>query len=353
MKNLKLILIVLTTILISSCSKDDAAVANPITTPPTIQVTTFAGSTQGFNDDQGNLAKFNKPAGIAIDISGNIYVSDYGNHKIRKISPAGVVTTFAGSSVGYEDGTGTAAKFNGPAGIALDASENVYVADSENQKIRKISPTGVVTTLAGSTYGFADATGLAAQFKYPVSIIVDAFGNVFVGELDSNKIRKIMPTGVVSTLAGSTAGFQDGTANQAQFSSIFGLSIDTDGSLYAADNGNHKIRKINSTGQVKTLAGSTIGFADGSSAAAQFNYPRGIYVDNAKTIYVADTDNHKIRKISATGVVTTLAGSTGGFTDGLNTTAQFSSPVALAADALGNIFIVDRDNHKVRKITQN
>ncbi|WP_394758663.1 NHL repeat-containing protein [Flavobacterium sp.] len=353
MKNFKIILILTIVSLIASCSKDDSQIVEPTPNPPTIQVTTFVGGTQGSDDAQGIAAKFNKPTGIAIDNSGNIYVADYGNHKIRKISSTGIVMTLAGSTAGFADGTGTGAKFNGPSGIALDASGNVYVADSENQKIRKITPAGIVTTLAGSTYGYTDATGTAAQFKFPVSIVLDPSGNAFIGEIDSYKIRKITPAGAVTTFAGSTSGFQDGTATTAQFGFIFGISIDASGNLYAADSGNHKIRKISPTGVVSTLAGSTSGFANGTGASAQFNSPRGIFVDSSGAIYVADTDNHKIRKISATGEVTTLAGSTIGFTDGLGSIAQFSSPSALIKDSNGNIYIADRDNNRIRKITIN
>lgn len=353
MKNFKLIILFVTTLFLTHCSKDDASPVieqTPVT--KTIQVATFAGGTQGFDDDQGTFAKFNKPSSIALDNLGNIYVADYGNHKIRKITPTGITTTLAGSTAGFADGTGAAAKFNGPTGIALDASGNVYVADSENQKIRKISPTGIVTTIAGTTYGFSNGIGTVAQFKFPTCIALDTSGTMYVGELDGYKIRKITPAGVVSTLAGSIYGFEDGDATTAKFGGIFGVTIDAAGNLYVADYGNSKIRKVTPTGLVSTFAGNIQGFADGTGDSAKFNYPRGISIDASGAVYVADTDNHKIRKISSTGSVTTLAGSTLGFADGLGTVSQFSSPTALVVNASGNIFIADRDNNKIRKITQ-
>ena len=314
-------------------------------------VSTFAGSTQGYADGLAGLSQFSFPSGVAVDAQNNIYVADYSNHKIRKISPSGEVTTLVGSTLGYADGQGTAAKFNGPFGIALDASGNFYVADSENQKIRKISTTGAVTTLAGSTYGFADGTGSNAQFKFPLGVAVDLSNNVYVADLDNYKIRKISPTGVVTTLAGSTFGFADGTGAAAAFGGLFGIDVDISGNIFVPDNGDSKIRKISPAGVVTTLAGSTAGFADGTAALSQFNYPEDVAVDAAGNIYVADTSNHKIRKINTAGIVSTVAGSTQGLVNGTANTAKFSNPRSIAIDGQGNLYVADRSNHVIRKIT--
>jgi len=318
-----------------------------------ITVSTLAGSTLGTADGTGTAAQFNNPAGVAVDVSGNVYVADRNSHLIRKTSPVGVVTTFAGSSQGYVDGTGTAAQFNYPQSVAVDASGNVYVADIFNHKIRKISPAGVVSTLAGSTGGYADGTGTAAKFYYPQGVAVDVSGNVYVADYYNHKIRKISPAGVVSTLAGSSIGYTDGTGTVAQFKYPTGVAVDNaSGNVYVADTSNQKIRKITPAGVVSTLAGSTSGYADGTGTAALFNSPYSVAVDMSGNVYVADTYNQKIRKITPAGVVTTLAGSTAGYVDGTGTAAQFGYPIGVAVDnASGNLYVGDYDNNKIRKIT--
>ncbi|WP_205521234.1 putative Ig domain-containing protein, partial [Psychroflexus aurantiacus] len=315
-------------------------------------VSTLAGSTQGFADGTGGSALFNLPVRVAVDASGNVYVADYGNHRIRKITPAGVVSTLAGSTQGFADGTGGSAQFNLPVRVAVDASGNVYVADYGNHRIRTITPAGVVSTLAGSTQGFADGTGGSALFNLPVRVAVDASGNVYVADYGNHRIRKITPAGVVSTLAGSTHGFADGTGSSAQFNNPHGVAVDASGNVYVADYSNQRIRKITPAGVVSTLAGSGIsGFADGTGSSAQFNDPFGVAVDASGNVYVADFNNHRIRKITPTGVVSTLAGSTQGFADGEGSSAQFRSPTGVAVDASGNVYVSDRGNHRIRKIT--
>ncbi|MCG2792972.1 MAG: T9SS type A sorting domain-containing protein [Weeksellaceae bacterium] len=315
-----------------------------------VTVSTLAGSTQGYADGTGTAAQFNFPTGVAADASGNVYVADYLNNRIRKITPAGVVTTLAGSTLGNTDGTGAAAHFNNPTGIAVDASGTVYVADTYNHKIRKITPQGEVTTLAGSTQGYADGTGTLAQFYNPIGVAVDASGNLYVADYANHKIRKVTSSGVVTTLAGSTAGYTDGTGTATKFNYPAGVAVDTSGNVYVADTFNHKIRKITSAGVVTTVAGSTQGYADGTGTAAQFKSPYGVAVDASGNVYVADYGNNRIRKITVTGVVTTVAGSTAGYADGSDALAQFSNPYDVTIDALGNIYVADTSNHKIRKI---
>ena len=315
-------------------------------------VTTIAGSTLGFADGVGTAAQFYHPESLAMDAVGNIFVADTYNNRIRKITPAGMVTTFAGSIPGYVDGTGSAAEFNNPTGIAVDASGNVYVADNYNNCIRKITASAVVSTFAGSLQGYVDGIGIAARFSGPHGLAVDVAGNVFVSDKFNMRIRKITPTGVVSTFAGSTAGFADGTGTAALFNSPCGIAVDHQGNVYVGDLLNYCIRKITADQVVTTLAGNgTSGYVDGTGTTAQFTFPVGVSVDLQGNVFVSDQGNHRIRKINAAGVVSTIAGGTQGNLDGMGTEAKFNNPHGVATDAAGIIFVADWGNNLIRKIT--
>lgn len=315
-------------------------------------VTTLAGSSQGFADGTGAFAQFYNPTGVATDAAGNVYVADYENNKIRKVSPTGEVSTFAGSSQGFADGMGAEAQFYFPSGVATDSAGNVYVADTFNNRIRKITPDGMVTTLAGSSQGFVDGTLLTAKFFRPYGVTTDIAGNVYVADGANHKIRKITIAGIVSTLAGSTQGFNDGIGTAARFNLPIGVTADASGNVFVADYFNHKIRKITPTGVVSTFAGSTSGAADGTGILAQFNLPYGVAIDNAGNIYVGDVFNSKIRKISPIGVVSTFAGSGNyGSSDGIGIAAEFFRPNGVATDSAGNVYVADTNNNLIRKIT--
>ncbi len=315
----------------------------------------------GHDDGTGAAATFSSPAGMAVDSAGNTYVADYGNHVIRKITPAGVVTTLAGTAgvQGSADGTGAAASFKEPYGVAVDASGNVYVADAGNAVIRKITPAGVVTTLAGTVGvpGSADGTGTAATFRFPVGIAADAVGNVYVTDYDANTIRQITPAGVVTTLAGAdqARGSDDGTGGAARFNRPVGLTIDSTGNLYVADTSNQVIRKITPAGVTTTIAGTpgVEGSADGTGAAASFNAPYNVSIDTADNVYVTDYAANTIRKITPTGVVTTLAGTAGqaGGLDAQGSAARFSNPFGLAVNSNGDVLVADTYNNAIRKVT--
>jgi sugar lactone lactonase YvrE len=278
-------------------------------------MSTLAGSANvaGNQDGTGSAALFNQPQALVADSAGNIYVADTGNAAIRRITPAGVVTTSAGSSAyrGSQNGVGAAASFNSPAGIAIDSLGNLYVADAYNATIRKIAPGGSVTTLAGSSTsrGDADGTGSAALFNFPNGIASDASGNLYVADTYNDTIRKITPAGTVTTLAGSAgiSGSNDGTGIFALFNQPFGTALDASGNVYVADTGNAIIRKITPTGFVTTIAGiaGVAGWKDGIGTSALLNQPRSLVVDGDGNVYVVDTGNAVIRLIAPDGTVTT------------------------------------------------
>ncbi len=325
-------------------------------------VTTFAGTAgrSSSTDGTGTAAKFEDPYNVAVDSAGNIYVAESDAHCIRKITPAGVVTTLAGlaGTFGSTDGTGTAARFNTPSGVTVDSAGNVYVADSGNHAIRKITAAGVVTTFAGSPSagGSTDGTGTAARFNEPHGIAADPSGNLYVSDTALNTVRKITPAGVVTTLAGTsgTAGTADGTGTSAQFSQPFGIAVDSSGTVYLCDHGNHSVRKITAAGVVTTLAGlnGTLGYVDATGTAARLRFPSDVAVDSEGNVFVADTDNQCIRKITSAGVVTTVGGGSGvGSTDATGTAAKFYNPKSVAVDSSGNLYVADRNNHTIRKGT--
>jgi Dockerin type I domain/NHL repeat len=329
----------------------------------TLTFTTFAGPAGGPGsfDGTGNAARFNNPGGVATDSGGNVYVGDYNNHTIRKITPAGVVTTLAGLATvsGSADGTGSAARFNYPAGVATDSGGNVYVADTSNNTIRKITPAGVVTTMSGSAgfSGSADGTGSAARFFNPFGVATDSSGNVYVADRDNHTIRKITPAGAVTTLTGlaGSSGSADGTGSAARFNFPQGVATDSSGNVYVADEFNHTIRKITPAAAVTTLAGlaGSTGSADGTGSAARFSFPRGVASDSSGNVYVADTDNSTIRKITPAGGVTTLASLAGssGSADGTGSAARFRFPQGVATDSSGNVYVADTVNSTIRKTT--
>ena len=317
------------------------------------EVYTIAGSSIGFLNGNSTSAKFKFPTGICKDAFGIIYVADNDNHIIRKITPTGDVSTFAGSGIqGDADGINTEARFDSPFGVCIDLNGNVYVADKGNNKIRKITPSGVVTTLAGSTMGFANGVGSNARFNSPFGICVDLIGNVYVADYGNHKVRKINPLGIVTTVAGSTQGYQDGLSTNAKFNYLRGICVDLNGIIYVADYSNQKIRKINLDGSVVTVAGTIEGYLNGIGTVAQFNYPSGISVDASGNLYVVEEYNHTVRIIKTSGDVATYAGTEPGFLDGPTSIAKFFQPCGIFIDDLEDIYIADQSNQKIRKISK-
>ena len=282
-------------------------------------MSTLAGSAgnPGNGNGTGTNALFYEPEGIAVTADGSLlFVADTWNHTIRQITTAGVVNTLAGTpgTSGTNNGTGGAALFYQPAGLAVDGSGNVYVADTANATIRVITPGGVVTNLAGTpgVYGSANGSGSGAQFYQPAGVALDASGNVYVADTFNHTVRRVTPGGATTLFAGGPGvfGSADGGTGAARFCAPQGLAV-SGTNIYVADTGNSAIRQI-SGGSVVTFAGfASTGSADGTNAAAQFYWPQGAAVDGAGNTYVGDTFNHTIRKISVSGVVSTIAGSAG------------------------------------------
>jgi sugar lactone lactonase YvrE len=295
---------------------------------------------RGTNNGTGSAARFDigSGSGLAVDNAGNVCVGDTQNSMVRKITAAAVVTTLAGAAgrTGTNDATGSAARFYHPGGVAVDGAGNVYVGDNGNSTVRKVTPAGAVTTLAGSAgkSGSADGTGSAAGFGSSLGIAVDGATNVYVADAFNHTIRRISLAAVVTTLAGlaGQAGATYGTNDAARFNLPFAIAVDTATNLYVAEYGNNTIRKITPSGTnwiVTTLAGVAghAGTNDATGTAAHFGSPQGVVVDGAGNVFVADWANVTIRKITPDGVVTTVAGQVGqlGSADGVGSAARFSS----------------------------
>jgi len=384
------------------------------TITPAGVVTTLAGraAVSGSTDGTGAAALFAGPRGIAVDRSGNIFVADRGNQTIRQITSAGIVSTLAGAAnnCGSTDGLGSVARFCLPTGLTIDASGKLFVTDAQESTVRRITPTGVVSTVAGAAavFGSSDGAGTAALFRSPRGVAVDGSGNVFVADRNNQVIRKITRAGIVSTLAGNVGkcGRSDGTSPAAEFCFPSGVSVDATENVIVADTGTYGIRKItpagvvstsvatagmcpniliglgffgasecrftavaadaagnivavryfgdalkiSPTGTVSTLAGSNTGGMPGLHT--EDSGPTGVAVDSGGNVFVANSSNHTVLKITSTGIVSTLAGSTGicGNVDGVGIAAQLCRPNGLAVDSIGNVFVADTGNNAIRRI---
>jgi sugar lactone lactonase YvrE len=330
-------------------------------------VSTIAGTSSitGSANGTGAAAAFNAPYSVATDPAGNVFVADNGNSQIRKITPGGVVTTYAGGATnyGHADGAGSAASFSGPRGIVKDGTGNLYVADDNNHTIRKITPAGVVTTLAGmpGQAGEVDGSGSTARFNAPHGLAIDAAGNLYVADYLGGTIRVVSPTGVVTTLAGSasTYGEADGVGTAALFAQPIGIAVDTLGNVYVTDNSGDTVRKITPVpaAVVSTIGGTGFkaGSIDGVGAAALFDGPIGIAVDSKGNVFVGDSGNATLRVITPGGNVTTIAGTakTVGWADGTGAAAEFADLFGLALDSAGNVYVADRENAAIRKVVVN
>ncbi len=332
-----------------------------------VTVQTVAGKCHPLARDYGDgppeQARFHKPGSVSLDPQGNLLVADSFNHCIRLIHPDGTVRTVAGicgERAGYIDGPADQARFFWPTHAIADSAGNVYVADSWNNVVRVVTPDGNVSTLAGEQVGYRDGPALQARFGRPNGLLLDADGNILVADLDNNCIRKISPDGWVTTIAGAEErAYADGPALQARFGAPNSLAFDTEGNLIVAEAfyghnfpGWPRVRRISPDGTVTTVAGDgQRGYADGPAVQAQFHFPMGPSIDHNGNIFVADDFNHVIRVIRPDGEVLTLAG-TGepGYRDGAADTAQFDHPLWTALGVDGSLYVADSGNNCIRKI---
>ncbi len=321
-------------------------------------VTTLAGASLGFVEGTGGVAAFEGPTDVALGPDGNLYVADTLNHSIRRVTPGGVVTTFAGNGTpGAANGLGAVARFNAPEGIAVDAAGWVYVGDTGNHKVRKISPAGNVEDFIGTgSPDLINGTGGSVALDSPRGIAVDpANGDVYVADTGNHCIRRAAAASATVTFAGNGApGTADATGTAATFTDPTDVALATNGDLYVTDRANHTIRKLTPSAVVTTYAGTTgfTGTTNATGGAARFNLPTGIATDPATgDLIVSDFGSNRIRRIATGAVVTTVAGSTGGFTDAADlSNAKFDGPSGLAADEDGVVFVADRYNHRVRRV---
>jgi secreted PhoX family phosphatase len=335
-------------------------------------ITTVAGNgVQGYSGDGGQAtsASLNYPAGVAVDATGNLFIADYGNNRIRKVTTGGAITTVAGNGISGFSGDGgaaTSASMNGPSGIAVDAAGNLFVAEDLNHRIRKLTPDGIITTVAGNGIpGFLGDGGAATSASLELGLLssgvaVDIAGNLFIADAFNNRIRKVTPEGVITTVAGNgVPGFSGdgGLATSASMNGPVGVAVDAAGNLFIADY--NRVRKVMPSGVIITVAGNGTSLfgGDGSTAtAAVLHAPIGLARDPAGNLFIADASNNRIRKVTPEGVITTVAGNgVPGFSGdgGPVTSASLNYPSGVAVDAAGNLFIADAFNNRIRKVTPN
>ena len=328
-------------------------------------------------------ARLRYPFDVAVDETGSLYIVDTWNHRIRKVDSAGIVTTVAGSGTTGESGGGFSgdggpaveAQLRFPGGAALDGSGSLYIVDTWNHRIRKVDSAGIMTTIAGSGttgeggggFGGDGGPAVEARLRYPYGVTVDETGNLYIADARNHRIRKVDSAGIVTTIAGSgTEGYggDGGPAVRAQLSHPQGVALDGSGNLYIADAWNHRIRKVDSAGIVTTIAGGgtpgggrgRFGRDSGLAVRARLKYPQGMALDAAGNLYFADIGNHRIRKVDASGIMRTIAGTGaayGGFggDGGPALQAMLFSPRGMAADKAGNLYIADIGNHRIRRLT--
>jgi sugar lactone lactonase YvrE len=334
-------------------------------------ITTVAGNgTFAFSGDNGPAtnASLSNPTGVTLDAFGNLYIADYANNRIRMVSPSGIITTVAGNGTqGYsgDNGPATSAELYYPTGVAADSYGNLYIADTNNSRIRQVSPNGIITTVAGdgvAGYSGDNAAATSAELSHPLSMSVDSFGNLYIADQLNNRVRMVTAsTGIITTVAGNgTQGFSgdDGPATSAELTSPTSVVVDASGDLDIADSGNSRIRKVTtSTGVITTVAGNgTQAYSGDNVAATSAGMSAiGVTVDASGNIYIVDPSNFRIRMVNSSGIITTVAGNgTQGYSgdDGAANSAELNAPYSVALDASGNLYVADANNQRIRKISE-
>ncbi|MGA5895272.1 RICIN domain-containing protein [Streptomyces venetus] len=342
-----------------------AATGDERSAPP---ISTVAGTgVAGFKGDNeaAVAAQLNRPYGIAVDSAGTLYFSDYNNHRVRKITTDGKISTVAGTGVaGFsgDNGPAASAQLNSPRELAVDRAGAVYITDAGNHRVRKITADGKISTVAGTgTAGFSGDGGpaTAARLNYPLGVAVDSAGALYISDHVNCRVRKVATDGMISTVAGTgVAGYNGdgGPAVSAQMKRPYAVAVDGAGDLYVTDAENHRVRKVAAAGEISTVAGTgTAGFGGdgGPATAARLNFPLGVVVDSAGALYISDYNNHRVRKVTAAGEISTVAGTgSAGFggDDGPAAAAQLNYPFGLGVDCVDTLYIADHVNHRVRKV---
>jgi sugar lactone lactonase YvrE len=331
-------------------------------------ISTYAGNgTAGFSGDGGAAisAELDQPVGSTMDSAGNLYFADSNNNRIRKVTPGGVISTYAGNGTAGFSGDGgeaTSAELSGPLGIAFDNAGNLYIAESGNERVRKVTPLGIISTIAGNGTAGYNGDGIAAtsaELNNPNGIVVDKSGNVYIGDYFNNRVREVNTAGVISTVTGTGTGGYSGDGGLAINAEVYwpaGVALDSSGNLYIADDNNSRVREVNPAGIISTFAGTGYGGYNGdgiSATTAELYAPDRVATDSAGNVYISEYGNNRIRKVNTSGIISTVAGTgTPGFSGdgGLATSAEIDTPRGITVDEGGNLYISDADNNRIRKV---